>query len=838
MAQNQSRLRTSLESILSFVVLILLVFLTFAKFVSTPYAGFLYTNTGQVAEIYVVPESNPGLQLDDQLIDVGSVSWKDFESNSWQTLFTDVQSGGEVPLLVQRGDQTLTIPWTFSGPTLLEALQRLNSQWWLPFVFWLAGMATLLLVRPKDSCQRLLVAFNFLTAVWLAAGAVAGHHTLGSIFIFKSAIWLSVPVYLHLHWLFPRPLGRLPTLLLRIGYLLAFILAALEWLYPSDTFYYLGFFFAVIGSVVLLFVHYIRQSEQRGLLRFLALAVGLAFTPFILTGIASLIGFSLPFFIQGGAALALPAIPGAYFYAIYKQHLGQLESQANRLISLYIRAVLAATLVIIALAMITSVFSIESTLGIGLTAAITAGIVAIIGFGPILSLAELVGAYNPAVYELGAVRFRANQLLTPFLFFVLLGTIAAILFITIGILLRSSGIRLLLDVIIAILIGLGAITTYGRLQRFVEHRILGIPLPPATLVEKYAALITTALSRERLIELLSNEVLPSLSIHQSALLNFAETPSGDLPVVVAYYTGVQKEQLPTDDEVSLLQSQAGQYRPPESEGALGSCPWIRLVLPLTLGDQTIGLWLLGRRDPDDLYSQSEIPVLQTLANQTAIALTNILQAEQLLNLYRANVGRNKAERVKLARTLHDEVLNQIAALLMHINDEATGPQFHAARQKLTADLRQIITQLRPPMFLYGLHGELEELVDDAGQRNDHNVTLRLNVDHSDSRYPSEVEENLFQIVRQAVDNALEHAQASTVSINGRLEPEHIFLQVEDDGVGFPSDLHSDLAKLVAKKHFGLAGMYERAQLVDAEFVIYTEPDRGTRIELTWPDGVQ
>lgn len=81
--------------------------------------------------------------------------------------------------------------------------------------------------------------------------------------------------------------------------------------------------------------------------------------------------------------------------------------------------------------------------------------------------------------------------------------------------------------------------------------------------------------------------------------------------------------------------------------------WLRLTLPLKVGDTILGFWFLGKRDPDDLYPQVEIPILQSLADQTAIALSNILQTEQLLKLYQSDIKRVEQERQNLAHELHD-----------------------------------------------------------------------------------------------------------------------------------------------------------------------------------------
>jgi len=81
----------------------------------------------------------------------------------------------------------------------------------------------------------------------------------------------------------------------------------------------------------------------------------------------------------------------------------------------------------------------------------------------------------------------------------------------------------------------------------------------------------------------------------------------------------------------------------------GPYPWVRLMLPLKVGEDVLGFWLFGRRDPDDFYSQEELPILKSLADQAAIALSNILQTERLMPLIRMafNVLRLRASRFPL-----------------------------------------------------------------------------------------------------------------------------------------------------------------------------------------------
>lgn len=78
-----------------------------------------------------------------------------------------------------------------------------------------------------------------------------------------------------------------------------------------------------------------------------------------------------------------------------------------------------------------------------------------------------------------------------------------------------------------------------------------------------------------------------------------------------------------------------------------------------------------------------------------------------------------------------------------------------------------------------------------------------------------------------------HAQANTITIDGSLEPFCVELIVEDNGVGFPFRGDLDVAAFVAQDHLGVAGMFERAHIINASLKVDSAPGQGTRIHLTW-----
>jgi signal transduction histidine kinase len=148
-------------------------------------------------------------------------------------------------------------------------------------------------------------------------------------------------------------------------------------------------------------------------------------------------------------------------------------------------------------------------------------------------------------------------------------------------------------------------------------------------------------------------------------------------------------------------------------------------------------------------------------------------------------------------------------------------------------LREIVSDLRPPMLNYGLKSAIDELADNLMERSDDPVQVNVDLRIDGSRYPPKTELHLYRIVQEACENALRHAQARNISISGKLDAQEINLHLQDDGIGFDLGETLDLDALITNKHFGLAGMMERAAIIGAEVRIESMPDKGTRLQIIW-----
>lgn len=388
-------------------------------------------------------------------------------------------------------------------------------------------------------------------------------------------------------------------------------------------------------------------------------------------------------------------------------------------------------------------------------------------------------------------------------------------------------------IFIAITNCLVTIWAYPHYRRFVEQNFLGIPRPPYQLLTTYSGQLLTSQDENELCRLLRDDFCPNLCIRQAAFLK-VRAPRGDRQRIETLFTlNLTANHLPQVADLPLLNQSSGKAPTIDLLSPLSHLSWLRLFLTKQAGPEFQLLALFGRRDPDDYYAPTEIPVLQALVDSTAMAIINLEQKAKLHSLYQNNINRREAEFFRLANDLHDDVLNDLATLAQSVDDTHSSESFDQAYQTAVQRVREIISGLHPPLLNYGLAAALNGLVDDLNQQVRDDLSLCIDIPASQVRYPREIELHLFRIVQQACQNAIRHSQGSNISVSGTLLDERVELTVEDDGVGMEPQGLLALGWLLANKHFGLATMYERAHFIGARLEIHTQPGQGTKIHLDW-----
>jgi two-component system sensor histidine kinase UhpB len=194
---------------------------------------------------------------------------------------------------------------------------------------------------------------------------------------------------------------------------------------------------------------------------------------------------------------------------------------------------------------------------------------------------------------------------------------------------------------------------------------------------------------------------------------------------------------------------------------------------------------------------------------------------------------HEAERVAIARDLHDEVGQLLTGVLLELNSIAEVAPEHRheldeareiARRALD-EVRRISSQLRPEMLeQLGLVSALTELTTTFGRVS--GIRVEHDFDPSLPKLAPETELAVYRIAQESLTNVARHSGASRVTIALERGANSIVLSVGDNGRGFDGS--------PPEEHGGLRSMRERALLVDGALAIKESPRGGVEVRLEVP----
>lgn len=216
---------------------------------------------------------------------------------------------------------------------------------------------------------------------------------------------------------------------------------------------------------------------------------------------------------------------------------------------------------------------------------------------------------------------------------------------------------------------------------------------------------------------------------------------------------------------------------------------------------------------------------------------------QLRALSERVIDAQEEERVRIARSLHDDTAQSVSMLSIHLErlrtiiptDATEAARYISDAQnvatKLLENLRKIIWDLRPSILddlglLSAIRWFARSNLEKAGVRVDFSATSDI------TRLPSHLETMLFRIAQEAISNVLHHASANKVSIKLWIADKQIWLEIKDDGCGF--DMKKTAGSAVDRKQLGLLGIQERASLVGGDVKIESIKGSGTCLQLHIP----
>ena len=212
---------------------------------------------------------------------------------------------------------------------------------------------------------------------------------------------------------------------------------------------------------------------------------------------------------------------------------------------------------------------------------------------------------------------------------------------------------------------------------------------------------------------------------------------------------------------------------------------------------------------------------------------------RLRRLVAAQEAVREDERKRIARELHDELQQALAAIRLELSGVAgllPGSPERALAQLAAVDglvgsalvaTRRMVNDLRPQVLDdLGLVAALESLASHFGQRAGVNCVFRADEGLDDLALSPEVATCLYRVAQEGLQNVAKHAQAGRVTLSLSLDAGgRLAMAIADDGRGMTdSDQHKEHA-------WGLLGMRERIQALGGELRVTSAPAQGTRIDV-------
>lgn len=256
-----------------------------------------------------------------------------------------------------------------------------------------------------------------------------------------------------------------------------------------------------------------------------------------------------------------------------------------------------------------------------------------------------------------------------------------------------------------------------------------------------------------------------------------------------------------------------------------------LSVPLKVDDQAIGV--LNILDKSSEITEEDIRIIELFADQAAMIIEHVRlqrQAEQYAVL---------KERQRMARELHDSVTQALYSVTLYT--DAARMAFTAQRwEALEKNLQEVRTMAREAMYdmrllVFELHPYLldkEGLVAALRARLaavEGRAGLRTEVlVDNERRLPINIEEELYRIAQEGLNNVVKHAQAREVQIHLGYEEDHVLMEMIDDGQGFDRE--------AAGRHggMGLRGIEERVQHLNGYLEINSTAGKGTHLIIKIP----
>jgi signal transduction histidine kinase len=218
----------------------------------------------------------------------------------------------------------------------------------------------------------------------------------------------------------------------------------------------------------------------------------------------------------------------------------------------------------------------------------------------------------------------------------------------------------------------------------------------------------------------------------------------------------------------------------------------------------------------------------------------LISQQELRGLSQQLMRLTEQERTRISREIHDQLGQSLTAIKMELSNVkrkmATDPEEAAKRIEAATALanemvilvRRIAANLRPGVLDdFGLAAAVDWHVADFCEKTGLKCDTDLDID--EALLNSNLSTSAYRITQEALTNIARHANASHVTIKGRIENGAFVIEIQDNGQGFVVDE-------TRATSLGMLGMRERAAELGGTIEVTSEPGKGTKVRLMLPVG--
>ena len=258
--------------------------------------------------------------------------------------------------------------------------------------------------------------------------------------------------------------------------------------------------------------------------------------------------------------------------------------------------------------------------------------------------------------------------------------------------------------------------------------------------------------------------------------------------------------------------------------------------PLVVDDRVVGVIAMFARFP---MAPESLETIGSIAGVIAQGIERKRSQNELRRSIKANREAVLAERMRIAREMHDGLLQNVTGIALQLR--AVLPRVRSAPEEAATVLERILaltertsTEARRAvvdMRHISESGDVVKALQSAVERalEESGLALSVNVHGRTRAMSCQVCDAATSIVQHAITNVLRHADAQRVQLALDFGIRRLRISIRDDGRGFVPDNATS-----AGTHFGLLGMHERAKEIGAEVRVRSGPERGTTVTILVP----